>query len=475
MKILLIEPPFHRFMGFYRYFFPFSLSSLAAYIKTRGYDVLVYDADHGEKPVSMTSSDLLEVFPKYLQAIQNKKHPIWNEIKNVIRDYAPDLIGITFMSTKLGAVQQITNIAKQLYPGIPVVLGGAHPSVLSHSSLEKTKADYVVIGEGEQTFCELIDVLEKGNKELSQIPGIAYRNHQKKIISTPPRPLISDIDSLPFPDRESLYKLETYRPDDLSMIMTSRGCPFNCTFCSSLWEQKVRNRSIPNIIAEIEYLINRFHTSNIYFKDDTFTVNKSRVMELCRTLMKKRIAVGWECLTRIELIDEDLTLEMRDAGMNYLKIGIETGSERILKATNKHITLEQIKKGAAILNRLNQKWSAFFMIGYPDESEEEIKMSLRLIEEIQPTYVSMSVLAPYPGCQIYYDLEKTGDISENSDWNLYDPFSLFANVNLKIPPKRFRDIVRETMRFVDEYNAGQNARKENLKKGAVLDEQDQKL
>ena len=475
MKILLIEPPFHRFMGFYRYFFPFSLASLAAYIKKRGHEVLVYDADHGDKPVSMTSSDLLEVFPKYLEGIKNTNHPIWKEIENVIRDYKPDLIGITFMSTKMGAVQQITNIAKQLYPKVPVVIGGAHPSVLFHSSLEKTKADYVVIGEGEQTFCELIDVLQKGNKELSQIPGIAYRNLQKKIILNPPRPLIPDIDSLPFPDRESIFRLDTYRPDDLSMIMTSRGCPFNCTFCSSLWERKVRNRSVPNIIAEIEYLIERFHTTNIYFKDDTFTVNKSRVQELCSMLRVKKIEVSWECLTRIELIDENLTLEMRDAGMNYLKIGIETGSERILKATNKNITLDQIKKGAAVLNKLKQKWSAFFMIGYPDESEEEIKMSLRLIEELQPTYVSMSVLAPYPGCQIYYDLEKTGDISENSDWNLYDPFSLYANVSLKIPPQKFRETVKKTMRFVDEYNRDRDGRKENLKKGAGLDEQDQKL
>ena len=462
-------------MGFYRYFFPFSLASLAAYIKKRGHEVLVYDADHGEKPVSMTSLDLLEVFPKYLEGIKNINHPIWKEIENVIRDYKPDLIGITFMSTKMGAVQQITNIAKQLFPNVPVVLGGAHPSVLFHSTLETTKTDYVVIGEGEKTFCELIETLERGGIEFSGIRGLAYRNSQKKITVTPSRPLIPDIDSLPFPDRESLFRLDTYRPDDLSMIMTSRGCPFNCTFCSSLWERKVRNRSVPNIIAEIEYLIERFHTTNIYFKDDTFTVNKSRVQALCRTLREKKIDVGWECLTRIELIDENLTLEMRDAGMNYLKIGIETGSERILKATNKNITLEQIKKGAAILNKLKQKWSAFFMIGYPDESEEEIRMSLRLIEDIQPTYVSMSVLAPYPGCQIYYDLEKTGDISENSDWNLYDPFSLYANVNLKIPPQKFREIVRETMRFVDEYNRDRDSRMENFKKGAGLDEQDQKL
>ena len=206
------------------------------------------------------------------------------------------------------------------------------------------------------------------------------------------------------------------------------------------------------------------------FKDDTFTVNKSRVLALCRMLGEKKININWECLTRIELIDENLTLKMRDAGMNYLKIGIETGSERILKATNKNITLEQIKKGAAVLNKLKQKWSAFFMIGFPDESEEEIKMSLNLIEEIQPTYVSMSVLAPYPGCQIYYELEKSGNISENSDWNLYDPFSLFAHVNLKIPSHRFREIVIETMRFVDEYNQRHNSRK-----GAILDEQEKKL
>lgn len=468
MKILLIEPPFHRFMGFYRYFYPFGLASIAGYIKERGHDVLIYDADHGEKPVSMTSLDLLEVFPKYLEGIKDQNHPIWKEIEKVILDYGPDLIGITFMSTKIGAVQQITKIAKQIFPDVPIVLGGPHPSVLFRSSLQNSEADYAVIGEGEETFVELIDALEKRTKAISDIPGLAYQNSHNEIVLTSPRPLISDIDSLPFPDRESLFKLDTYRPDDLSMIMASRGCPFNCTFCSSLWERRVRNRSIPNVIAEIEYLIDRFHTQNIYFKDDTFTVSKSRVLELCRMLRKKKLNVEWECLTRIELIDERLTLEMQDAGMNYLKIGIETGSERLLKAINKHITLDQIRKGAAILNKLDQKWSAFFMIGYPDETEEEIKMSLNLINEIRPTYVSMSVLAPYPGCQIYYDLEKSGHIGENSNWNLYDPFSLFAQANMKIPPNRFREIVIEIMRFVDEYNLKQESRLQNTIKGATF-------
>lgn len=454
MKVLLIEPPFHRFMGFYRFFFPFSLSSLAAYIKREGHHVLIYDADHGDHPVNMTSTDLLNVFHKYLDGIRDLDHPIWQEAKNVIKEFQPDIIGITFMSTKLGAVYNLIKICKQLFPHIPVVLGGAHPSILYRSPLENTQADFIIVGEGEITFSELLRKIEDGatDSDYENIQGLVYRAAAGNIKVTPPRALIQDLDSLPFPDRESLYQLETYRPDDLSMIMTSRGCPFNCAFCSSIWERRARNRSIANIVAEMEMLVEQYQTRNIYFKDDTFTLNRKRVFQFCDTLEQKQLNVDWECLTRIELVDEEMLLRMRQVGMVYLKIGIETGSQRLLTATHKNITIEEVKKGADILNKLGQKWSAFFMLGFPDESEEEIRMTWELIEEIKPTYVSMSIMAPYPGCQYYHDLKEIGAINADTDWNLYDPFSLYANVNQKIKKPRFQELARATMKFVDEYN-----------------------
>lgn len=452
MKILLIEPPFHRFMGFYRYFFPFSLSSISSFLGPANHEVLIYDADHGERPVSMTSSNLLDVFPKYLEGIRNTSHPLWREVEEVVRSFSPDLVGITYMSTKMGAVKNIVEISKRVFPEVPVVLGGAHPSVLHESSIRQTQADFVVLGEGEETFRELVTEVEDGGRNFDKIKGLAFIVEDGKLVVTPPRPLIKELDSLPFPDRESLYRLETYRPDDLSMIMTSRGCPYNCTFCSSIWERKVRNRSVSNIIEEIGYLVRRFSVQNISFKDDTFTINRKRILEFCHLLQERALKISWDCLTRIELLDEELVREMRDAGMVYLKIGIETGSPRLLRETNKKLTIEQIKRGSALLNKLGQKWSAFFMVGYPNETEEEVFMTWKLIEEIQPTYVSMSILVPYPGSQYYYDLEKAGAIGEESDWNLYDPFSLETHFTQNIGRERFKELAIETMKFVDDYN-----------------------
>ena len=452
MKILLIEPPFARFMGFYRYFFPFSLCSLSAYIKKNGHDILIYDADHADEPANMNSTDMLNVYHYYLEGIQNPEHSIWQEARKIMQDFQPDVIGITFMSTKLGAVQNLANIAKELFPKVPVVLGGAHPSVLYEASLEQIPADFVVIGEGEETFAELLQFLQVGKTDYSLIHGLAFRSPDGKVITTSPRPLIADLNDLPFPDRESLHRVDSYRPDDMSMIMTSRGCPYNCTFCSSLWERRTRYRSIPNIVAEIEYIQDRFQTSNIYFKDDTFTLNRKRVFSFCDTLEEKGLKINWECLTRIELVDEELIQRMQAAGMFNLKIGIETGSQRLLKVSNKNLTLADIKRGAEVLNRLGQKWSAFFMLGFPDETEEEVEMTWDLIREIEPTYVSMSVLAPYPGCEIYYDLLEKGKINADTDWNLYDPFSLYANSSLVFNQDRFIALTRKTMAFVDEYN-----------------------
>jgi radical SAM superfamily enzyme YgiQ (UPF0313 family) len=452
MKILLIEPPFARFMGFYRFFFPFSLSSLSAHLRSQGHRILIYDADHADHPVGMTSQELLDVFPRYLEGLQQPEHPIWREAEEVMREFAPDLIGITYLSTKKGSVETLTRMAKSLFPDVPVVLGGSHPSFLPESSLEQTGADFVVMGEGEETLADLIRRIEAGDTRYADIPGLAYRDASGSIVTTAPRPLIDDLDSLPFPDRESLYRPDSYRSDDMGMIMTSRGCPFNCTFCSSLWGQRIRHRSIPNILSEIRYLHERFGTRNIYFKDDTFTADRKWVNAFCEAISRTDPSISWECLTRIELVNRDLIESMRAAGMFNLKIGIETGSERLLRATNKKLSLDQIRRGAAVLNELGQSWSAFFMLGYPDESEEEIKMSWRLIEEIRPTYVSMSILVPYPGCSTYYDLRDRGMLGDDTDWNLYDPFSLHANASLVIPPERFRELAVQTMAFVDAYN-----------------------
>ena len=467
MRILLIDPPFARFMGFYRFFFPYALGSLSSFLRRDGHEVLIYDVDHGRTPVPMTSTDLLNVFHKYLEGIRSFDHPIWKEAEEVIRDFKPDLIGITFLSTKMGAVENLTRISKRLFPDVPVVLGGAHPSVLYRSSLEKTGADYAVIGEGEETFAELARVLEKKGNRPETIKGLAFRKQDGEIIRTPDRALIQNLDEMPFPDRESLFQKETYRPDDFSMIMSSRGCPFNCAFCSSIWERRVRYRSISHIVDEIEHLSQRFNPRNIYFKDDTFTINRKRVLAFCDELESRNLDINWECLTRIELVDEEILLRMRRAGMFNLKIGIETGSQRLLYETNKNITLDQIRRGAEILNRLDQKWSAFFMLGYPDETEEEMEMSRSLIQEIRPTYVSMSILVPYPGCKYYYELEDKGILGEDTNWNLYDPFSLYANVNLKMSKEHFQEVARETMRFVDRYNqrAAYNRTHESPSKG----------
>lgn len=461
MNILLIEPPFARFMGFYRFFFPFALSSLSAHLKKQGHNVLIYDADHAESPVDMTSTDLLNVFSRYLDGIQDTDHEIWSESERVMTDFQPDLIGITYLSTKKGAVEFLTRQAKQLFPEVPVVLGGSHASFLPQASLSQTGADFVVTGEGEETFAELIRGLEDRSRSLHDIPGLVFRIPSGRFVTTPTRPLIEDMDSLPFPDRESLYRLDSYRPDDMGMIMTSRGCPFNCTFCSSLWERRARFRSVTHILAEIEYLVERFGVRSIYFKDDTFTLNKRFVFAFCDALQRRGLDIRWECLTRIELVDEELILRMREAGMFNLKIGIETGSERLLRATNKNISLSQIREGAEVLNRLGQTWSAFFMLGYPDETESEMRMSRDLIEEIRPTYVSMSVLVPYPGCATYDELEKQGILGADTDWNLYDPFSLYANASLVFDLERFQELTRETMAFVDAYNSGEKERHEH--------------
>lgn len=413
MKILLIDPPFKRFTGFVNFYYPIGLGYVAAVLRNADYEVTILDVDAIKKGTDIDFSDEYKRLELYKDGLNDDGHEAWQDITKVLVDYKPDLVGITAMTTKFGSVLKTAEIVKRHNPQLLIVVGGPHATLLPDQTLKSENIDMVVRGEGELTFVELVEVLvrSKGSgvgrngpsaisPQLSAIKGISYKNNGR-VVHNPPREFIKDLDEIPFPARDLLMHPRNYTSEDMGAIMTSRGCPFNCSYCCHPWGKRVRHRSVENVIREMKKVKDTYGTTQFEYKDDTFTVNRRWVLELCDRLISEKVKVNWGCTTRVELLNEELVEMMKKAGCNVVKLGIETGSERILKETKKGITFDHVKRAAKLLNRHGIFWSGYFMIGLPTETEEDIRKTYEFMKELNPYYAGLGIYNPFPKTELF--------------------------------------------------------------------------
>lgn len=454
MRVLFIEPPFQRFMNFPRYFFPYSLGYLATRIKKCGYETAVYDAEFCKDGVSTNFSGKIKLYQQYLDSLKTENHPLWNEIKQRIESYKPDVVGISVYSEKVGSALKIAEISKRINPQCVTIFGGPHASILPDQLIVNSNVDYLIAGEGEEAICKFLQFLEN-QLNIRDVDNLVYKKNGT-IVHNQAGSMIQDLNTIDFPDRELLMEIKQYRPDDISMIMTSRGCPFSCSYCYNPDRKSVRWRSIENVINEIRYVKEKYNPKRFYFKDDSFTLNKARIMEFCEKLIKTKIDIKWECLTRVDLVDEDLLKIMLEAGLEIVKVGVESGSPSILKLINKAITVEQFKAAALLFNKYNIFWTTFFMIGLPYETEKDIELTKKFMIELEPKFISMSLYTPYPKTPDFDYLVKHGMASVDMDWNLYDPHSPYTYFARFINKERFLEIAEDIFATVDQYNEKNN-------------------
>lgn len=286
----------------------------------------------------------------------------------------------------------------------PKVYGGVHPTINPKDAFKKG-ANIVVIGEGEIAFKKILD----------NLPAAL----QQKIFQ---EPLIKDLDSLPFPDREAIQQnryLELTLKNDgvkIASINSSRGCPYKCTFCTSkaIWGRKARFRSAENIVGELEELIG-LGVQHLKFSDDTFTLKKDRVYEFCKIKNKRGLEIPWSCNARVNTVDYSLMKEMKGAGCIELWFGVESGSQKVLDALKKGITLEQVRSAFKNAHNLGIRTRGYFMIGNETETLQDIEKTEAFIEELSPDIVGVSINTPFPGSQRY----KQKDLGE-IDWRKID-------------------------------------------------------
>lgn len=349
-KILLVVPPFYRLMGGKNNWIQLGLGYIASFLNKSGYEIRVYNADHAQKREDLTLRQVFEGYENYRAIINDIAHPIWREIKSRIAEYKPDLIGITVvLSATLKCAENIARLAKSLNKDVKVVLGGPHATMAYEDTIKKDWVDYVVRQEGEDAVLELA----RGDS-LEGINGISYKDKSGRPYHNAPRQLNPDIDSLPFPDI-SLQLVPIKDPqNNFGIMTTSRGCPLDCVFCSSprLWNKKIRFRSVDNVMAEIEARHGRYGVKRYYFCDDNISINKRFAKELCRRIIEKGWDLSWSCEARVGSFDAETLKLMKEAGCKRIKLGVESGSDKVLKFMKKGITVRDIKKTVGLIEKV---------------------------------------------------------------------------------------------------------------------------
>lgn len=455
-RILLINPPFYRLKNIKNPHFPLGLGYVASMLSARGYDSVIYNAEITKEDFLSPekAEDIIKAHSTFIKSINDKNNFVWREVRELVNDFKPNIIGITVLSTQAKAAKIITQIAKERDSKCVVVWGGLHPSIFAYDILKKKECDYVIRGEGEETFSDLCDVLFKNRGSLSEINGLSY-TEKDRIVHNPDRSLIQHLDQLPHPNRINLKDRELMPKNTLGEIIGSRGCPYDCSFCSApeFWQRKVRFRSPEAIIEEIEEIIHEFGTKEFYFWDDSFTINKNFIYKLCDLLISKAIHIAWSCRTRVDLLDDKLVFIMKKAGCVKFDIGIESGSPRILKYMSKDTSVAEVFKASKILKRHGMLWSAFFMIGIPEERKEDIQMTIALMKKLKPPVIYGSIYTPLPGTRIFQDLVESKMIDENNyEFERYSSYS-HENFFLKyISKEEFNQYKSQFFRLIDQNN-----------------------
>jgi radical SAM superfamily enzyme YgiQ (UPF0313 family) len=331
-------------------------------------------------------------------------------IRQELLAFKPDLVGISQWTHNRQCSLELARICRNLLPKSTIVMGGGHATFCYEDILiEGSPVDIVVIGEAESTLLELAARLSSGT-EWQGISGVAYRRNGA-IVVTSPRKSLDDLDSLPLPTRylDSSVGLDLELQSEF--IVTTRGCPSTCYFCSSpdFWGKKVRFRSPSAIVEEIQYIRQRYGLIYFSIRDDTFTADRSRVLEFCSMLQKQEVNILWNCQSRVTAIDEKLVIEMKRAGCECIQLGVESGSPRVLQLLGKKIAPAQIEHACATIREIGINLSIYLISDIPGETADDIQQTIDLVRHIRPDHGYVSPLAYYPGTQLYKNALASGD------------------------------------------------------------------
>ena len=393
MRVALIAPKWNRRASDYP---PLGLAYLAAVLERDGHQVSVFD-------LGLDPSLPLEDGAARVAA------------------FGPHLIGISAMTSVYQSALE-TAILLKASLGRPVVLGGPHATVYPERVLaESPVIDYVIRGEGEETLLALVHAVDAGSRDLGSIQGLTYRS-RGEIVSNPDRPLIEDLDGLPLPARHLLdlkrYSLRTPEGQPMVTILSSRGCPYNCSYCfKGIVGRTYRQRSPNSIIGEMDAIIGQYGIRNFYFIDDLFTIDLRRLQAFSDQIIAEKLDFRWQCLGRVDRVNEDILRKMHEAGCRRIHFGIESGNQQILERIAKGIKLQQVRQAVKWAKGAGLQVKGYFMLGLPGDTEETMQQTVDLAVELDLDEAMFSLTTPFPGTRLWDELvKKRPDTQYNQDF-----------------------------------------------------------
>lgn len=347
----------------------------------------------------------------------------WEKLKDILEKERPRYVVANVITSVITNDLYVTYLAKTL--GSKTIAVGPHVTSLPKETLERYPSlDYGILGEAEVTIKELIAAVER-RKDLSEVKGIVYRKTGNEICITEKRPFIENLDALPIPLHELLpinkYRLP-YIGKNYTFVLSSRGCPYLCTFCRQviMWERVLRTRSAKGILEELKYL-DKIGVNNFMFHSDTFTLYRNVVMELCDLIVKQGLQLRWCCNSRVDTVDRELLESMKKAGCWMIMYGIETASPEILKNVRKggNATVEQARNAVLWTKEAGIKVWGYFIIGLPGETKETIEETISFAKSLPLDIVNFAVGAPYMGTE-FYEQSKKNNWLKSEEWEDFD-------------------------------------------------------
>ena len=455
-RIMLIYPPVTRPVNFsgkvvrVSIFFPLGIAYLAAVLeKTGKYEISVLDA--------LIENYKIDGIP-FSGGERIRYGMLDNAIAEKIRKVSPDVVGVACLFSPMQwDTVNVCRIVKKVNPKIMTIIGGAHAGPNAVDILEESEdVDFVIIGESEVSFVNLLEKIERRNA-FADLDGIAFRKNGSIKLITKTR-YIEDLDSIPFPARH-LFDMEKYFQNASShsfykeypytQMITTRGCPHQCTFCAlgAHWGKRQRMRTAENVLDEIEYLIEKYDIKEIHFEDDNLTADKDRAIELFNGMVNRGFNIKWHVPSGIAVntLSEEILEKMKASGCYSVTLAIESGNQKVLsRLMKKPVNLKIVPGLVKTIRKIGIEVRGFFILGYPDETKETIKQTIEFAKQLELDWAYINVATPLPNTKMYETCIEKGYIRADD----FDPIRSFHKPIIRTPefsPEYIKEVCEEAI------------------------------
>ena len=397
---------------------PLNITCLAAIAEKEGHEVQIVDGE--------------------IEDLSNK------DIVKRVRDFSPDLIGMTATTPIFHLVVKLAKALKEEMD-VPIMVGGHHVTLFKENVFGEN-FDFLFVGEADASFTDFLKCYAS-NGDLNTVKGLIFRRKGEPVFTGKPA-IIQDLDELPFPARHLLkyerYKVGTLRGTlNYTSIMTTRGCPFQCIYCSnSVYGRKVRRRSIGNVISEIEQVVDRFGVRHFYFVEDVLTLSKQYSLSLCDEIDKRKLKITFEGSTRANLFDEELARRLAKSGLIRLSFGLESADPKVLKIIKKQVSLESYIKANSLTNKYGIETINSVMLGLPGEDQASIERTIAFLRKAKDIHhTTYGIAIPYPGTE-FYEMAKKGEYGLKLHTEDFSKYQRYGNAVLSVGDLSPDDLIR---------------------------------